>query len=252
MFGARRSLVNPPVPRLVRQPSGVDPSPVSNDLPILLDKFEGAFLTRSAIQSMDVEPVEGLGELHSEEVDFLDGRSPRRQRELVAGRRALRSALKAAGWTGFSSLLPDSQGRPRVPDGFTGSITHKDGLALAVAAPLVGGRTLGVDSEVVGTRDRSAIARKILRPEELDHWTAGGARWPDLLVIFSMKEAIYKALHPHVPRYIAFEEAEVRPDGTIRMHLAGGEGPFEVRGTSTWEGDRLLSVVQARPDQSRG
>ena len=132
-----------------------------------------------------------------------------------------------------------------MPDGFTGSITHKDGLALAVAAPLVNGRTLGVDSEVLGDRDRSSIAPKVLRPVELARWQAAGATWPSLLKLFSMKEAVYKALTPHVPRYIGFDECEIAEDGGITMFLTGGEGEFALRGVARWEGQRLICVVEA-------
>ena len=205
-------------------------------------EFEGAVLALVAFGSPD-------GALHPDERDFAGDKPRRRREELIAGRVALREALAAVGWTGDGPLLPNPQGRPRVPDGFTGSITHKDGQALAIAAPLVGGRTLGVDSEVLGDRDRSAIAPKVLRPEELSRWQAAGATWPDLLRIFSLKEAVYKALHPHVPRYIAFAESAIAADGSIAMHLAGGdaEGRYALRGTSTWEGARLISVVEAAP-----
>ena len=144
------------------------------------------------------------------------------------------------------SLLPGESGRPRLPDGFTGSITHKDGLVLAVGGRIERGRTLGIDSEVVGPRPRVGIASKILRPAELERWTAGGESWPDLLEFFSVKEAIYKAAHPHVPRYIRFDEAEIAPDGRITMHFAQGEGPMVLEGRRWWEGERLISVVSCR------
>jgi 4'-phosphopantetheinyl transferase EntD len=66
-----------------------------------------------------------------------------------------------------------------------------------------------------------------------------------LLELFSLKEAVYKALHPHVPRYIGFEECEIAADGSITMFLVGGEGPFVLRGMSRWEGQRLISIASA-------
>ena len=102
--------------------------------------------------------------IHLEQAWAL-GRSERRKREVVAGRAALRSALRAVGWSGDKALLASPQGRPEVPAGFTGSITHKDGEALAVGAVSADGRTLGIDSVVVG-RDRSAIASRVLRAAE--------------------------------------------------------------------------------------
>ncbi len=206
--------------------------------------FDRAWLCRVPIASLSVEPQEV--ELHPDERGEASRHKPRRRRELVAGRTALRRALRAAGWGGDAPLLPGEQGRPVLPPGYTGSLTHKDGLVLAVAAPLLEGRTLGVDSEVLGERPRVGIAGRILRPAELARWEAAGAAWPALLEVFSMKEAIYKAAHPHVPRYIRFDEAEIDAAGAITMHLTGGEGPLLLAGRRWWEGERLVSVVSCR------
>ena len=139
-----------------------------------LDEFGGAVLVRATFG----QPESGL---HPAELAWAESKPPRRRTELVAGRIAIRRALTEAGWTGDGPVLPNPQGRPSMPDGFTGSITHKDGVALAIASPLMGGRTLGVDSEVLGDRDRSAIAPKVLRPDELARWQADGSSWPSLL-----------------------------------------------------------------------
>ncbi len=175
--------------------------------------------------------------------------SPRRAAEFVAGRAALRRALAAAGADPAAlgrPCLPGVEGRPALPPGWTGSITHKAGWAFAVAGRADAG-TLGVDSEVLGGRDRSSIAPRVLRPDELERWQARGSAWPELLRAFSVKEAIYKALHPWVPRYIGFHEAEIAADGGIRMHLTGGEGTFLFASAVETEGDRLLAFVRARP-----
>jgi enterobactin synthetase component D len=51
------------------------------------------------------------------------------------------------------------------------------------------------------------------------------------LLRFSLKEALYKALHPFVCRYIGFLEAEVQPvaDGTAKVALLSSyfDGEFE-------------------------
>lgn len=169
----------------------------------------------------------------------------------MAGRTALRAALRASGWEGSAALLPSEQGRPDLPSGFTGSISHKDGHALAFARRMEDGRTLGIDTEVIGSRQRLAIARKVLTEQELARWEKGRS-WPGLLQAFSLKEAIYKALHPHVPRYIGFDEAEIGLDGGIVMSLKNGEGPFRLVGWWWWEGPagpsrRLVSICEAGP-----
>ncbi len=205
-------------------------------------------LAEVSIDRPEAPRESALGELHPAEREFARSKPGRRMVEFVAGRRALRAALHHLGWAGDQPLLIGPQGRPEVPPGFTASVSHKDGLAFAVAASADSGRTLGIDCEVIGDRDRSSIARKILRPAELLRWQTTGSEWPALLEIFSTKEAIYKALHPHVPRYIGFEEAEVDELGAIRLHLSGGEGPFHLRRHLSWDGQRLLVLVEAEPE----
>ena len=215
--------------------------------------FAGAWIGRAPIGALASPQHEcpGFAELHEAERAWARAHAPRRVREFIAGRWALRTALQAAGWDGSEPLLPSEQGRPGLPDGFTGSITHKDGQALAIARRSRHGRTLGIDSEVIGPRERLAIARKVLTDSELARWEAAPG-WPALLQSFSLKEAIYKALHPHVPRYIGFTEAEIDPHGAITMSLAHGEGPFALQGWWWWEGPespsrRLVTICEVRP-----
>ncbi len=210
----------------------------------LLPAFDGGRLVRVPLAALDQARLPGWDLLHPEERAWLKDRPARRLRELVAARAALRTALLQVGWAGDRPLLALPRGGPELPDGFTGSISHKAGQALAVAAPR-DGRTLGVDTEVLGDRDRSSIAQRVLRPEELARWRVGGEDWAQLLRVFSIKEAVYKALHPWVRRYVGFDEAEVTGD-VVRLHLEGGEGPFTLRSSTTWEGDRVITVVEVR------
>ena len=58
------------------------------------------------------------------------------------------------------------------------------------------------------------IAEHVLVPEELEaiRDLPDDRKWIALLVRFSVKEAVYKALDPYVHRYVGFHEAIVRPD----------------------------------------
>ena len=51
-----------------------------------------------------------------------------------------------------------------------------------------------------------------------------------MVLCFSLKEAIYKAINPLVGRYVSFKEASVAPasDGNVAVTLAlkHAEGPF--------------------------
>src|ERR1019366_6126435 len=78
------------------------------------------------------------------------------------------------------------------------------------------------------------IASRVLRDAELDELDGLDAaeRAREVLLRFSAKEAIYKALDPFVRRYVEFKEMSVspRPGGTalVTPYLRDGEGPFVI------------------------
>lgn len=151
--------------------------------------------------------------LHAEERARLEPYAPRRRVTYAGGRYALRSALTQLGAT-CVAIGSDDRGAPMVPDGYRGSISHKD-AAVAALAQRDDGAHLGVDlEEVPGPSD--ALAEKILTPEELRHVAAlpDAERALELALRFSLKEAIYKALDPYVRRYVGYREVEVWPDAS--------------------------------------
>ncbi len=155
-----------------------------------------------------------------------------RRRTWVGGRVALREALARAGLSSAAAapILADDRGAPHIAGAACGSISHKDDLAAALVAPDTGGR-LGVDVELDVQRKHD-IARRVLTEAEIAEIAGleSPARDFEILVRFSAKEAIYKALDPFVRRYVGFQEASVTPlpDGRARVEatLRDGEGPF--------------------------
>jgi 4'-phosphopantetheinyl transferase EntD len=203
--------------------------------------------------SADPVPEDVLERLHPEEARFAATLKGYRQVGYVGGRLALRQARDQLG-AALGPSLPDDRGAPTMPRGFVGSVSHKRTLAVASAARDVDG-TLGIDLED-RLPERSRIAEKVLRPAELDALAAipeieATRRWQALLLRFSIKESIYKALDPHVRRYVGFLEAEVHPDtqggADVTLHLEHGEGPFRVDARYRWLPGRLLTSVRIRP-----
>lgn len=172
-----------------------------------------------------------------------------RQVQFVGGRLALHEAMRAAG-TPERAVLPDDRGAPRLPPGWVGSVSHKRTMAVGMVARAHDG-TLGVDLED-RLPERVHLADRLLRPPELETLQAlpHARQWPWLLLTFSVKEAVYKALDPHVRRYVAFQEAEVDLGleglATVRLHLERGEGPFHVDARYRWLPDRVLTSVRIR------
>jgi 4'-phosphopantetheinyl transferase EntD len=170
--------------------------------------------------------------LDPQERAFAEGLAPARRRTWVGGRAAARKALEAARIEPRGCILADDRGAPVFPAGVAGSISHKETLAVALVASRADAR-IGVDVEL-DRPGRVDISRHVLTEEEIPEVAslAGEDRGREVLLRFSAKEAIYKALDPFVRRYVAFQEVSVTPraDGTadVRTSLQGGEGPFSV------------------------
>src|SRR5262245_59232170 len=206
-----------------------------------------------ALPRHDAEvPPEALAPLHPDERAWAAGQPPRRRVTWVGGRVALREALRGLG-VDAGPIFATDRGAPALPAGVAGSVTHKAG---AVAVALVGRQgewRLGVDVEVLKP-PRPGIARKVLTAAEQQCLAGRPADefWHGVLVRFSMKEAIYKALDPFVCRYVDFDEVEIdlTPDGRAKVHmeLRRGEGPFLVEGMAHFTGpEEVLTTARIRP-----
>jgi 4'-phosphopantetheinyl transferase EntD len=149
-------------------------------------------------------------------------------------------------------MLMNQHGAPLLPAGITGSISHKDNFAVGVASVDKTGK-LGVDLERCSNKAAIMLARRVLNEVERSSLGAleGVDMEEDVLLRFSFKEAVYKALHAFLPRFIDFSEVEVFPkaDGSaeLRFLLKGGEQfPYE----ASWQRylDRYwLTCVYLRP-----
>jgi 4'-phosphopantetheinyl transferase EntD len=182
-----------------------------------------------------VEDADALaqGVLLAEELAMAATMTPVRRRTWIGGRVALRMVLQRAGLDA-PPVLVDDRGAPVLPPGIGGSISHKEELAVALVAREAGGARIGVDVE--GERPRPIdISAKVLTQGELQEIAhlAHAEREHEVLLRFSAKEAIYKALDPFVRRYVGFHEVSVtpRPDGIAAVHpmLAEKTGAIEAR-----------------------
>jgi len=160
---------------------------------------------------------------------------PARRDELFTGRTLARAALGALGVTpGPIGRRPDRS--PDWPEGVIGSITHTDGLCSVVVVkpdatagrgsePAVVG--VGLDAEVDARLDE-AVTRRVVTPAEQAR--LGLRTADDAVVVFSVKEAVFKALNPVSGVWLELDDLEVelgRDD-----ELAAGEsdgGWFTVR-----------------------
>jgi hypothetical protein len=107
--------------------------------------------------------------LHEEEVAYalkMQG-APANQLSFVLGRMAMRTLLGTDGVD--SPILKDGHGRPTLPSGYLGSISHKKSTAVALFTRQENTKLdmgIGVDLEYA-TGNKASIAPKILMKDEL-------------------------------------------------------------------------------------
>ena len=135
----------------------------------------------------------------------------KRQSEYLAGRFCAREALSHLGFAGV--LVGATEHRaPHWPDNTTGSITHSQGFAVALAAPSNVLLSAGIDLEKELSWERAAkVAKHVHTPSEFEHWQTLTPQEQCFFttLAFSAKESLYKALHPLVNQSFFFQDAEL-------------------------------------------
>jgi len=161
--------------------------------------------------------------LFPEEQALVARAAAKRRQEFTTARDCARRALAALGVAAVP-VLPGERGAPRWPAGLVGSITHCSGYRAAAVARASQLLTLGLDAEPDAALPEGVLPR-VTSPAERARLralaaAAPGTSWDRLL--FSAKEATYKAWFPLTGRWLGFEDADVTispADGTFRARL---------------------------------
>ena len=211
---------------------------------------------RDAADADDPLPPSVRAALSDDERRHVDALPPLRRASWAGGRIALHAALADLSLDG-GAILSTPRGAPRLPDRVRGSISHKEGLAVGLAADAgAGDWQLGIDLERV-VAGRIDIARHVLRPEEQARLPPpeDPRRVEELVFMFSAKEAIYKALDPFVARFVSFQEVAVerRSDGGAAVELflrapaeAGVDFDFDVDVRWLRRDDFIITTARVR------
>ncbi|MFI8345215.1 4'-phosphopantetheinyl transferase [Streptomyces sp. NPDC085639] len=187
------------------------------------------------------------------EAALMVGRRERRRRQFATARACARRALADLGRQPVA-LLPGPGGAPQWPSGVVGSITHCEGYRAAVAAPRAVVAALGIDAEPAGPLPRGVLAL-ITSPAERAHLAdlaAADGSVPWERVLFSAKEAAYKAWYPATGIWLGFRDAALvlSPAGTFTATLhppAGAASVDPVYGGRWLAGRGLVVTAVARP-----
>ncbi|MGR3617833.1 MAG: 4'-phosphopantetheinyl transferase family protein [Paracoccaceae bacterium] len=138
-----------------------------------------------------------------EEANCLSPRAvEKRRREFAAGRFAARRALKDISEQPVAIPIgPDRA--PIWPKGVTGSITHTATCAAAAVTHVAKASAIGLDVEEATPLKRQLFNEILLKPEQ--RWADTQANPPLMAkLIFSAKEAAYKAQYTHSQQYFGF------------------------------------------------
>ncbi|MEE9415451.1 MAG: 4'-phosphopantetheinyl transferase superfamily protein [Acidimicrobiales bacterium] len=129
----------------------------------------------------------------------------------AAGRACAHAAMEQLGIS-EAPLLPGPKRRPVWPDGIDGSITHTDGLCIAVVArsDALAGRSLGIDTEHRG-RVKPELFRRLFTNAEIAELEALAVADQQLsaTIGFCSKEAVYKAQFPITESWVSFTDVGV-------------------------------------------
>ena len=205
---------------------------------------------RPALAGVGLGVVTRCGTASVEDYRQASRMTPRRRAEFLLGREALREAMAEARLPAVGTV-PVVEGRPRLPAGVVGALSHSGGIAVALAGPASRYAAVGVDLELDTLPLGSA--HLVLLGAERD-WLATAPSRPAgeraLISAFCAKEAAFKAF-AQLPAARVDRLRQVRlvqhgrgfrcgpepaPAGTARVGVTrvGAERPGDPAGTFAW------------------
>lgn len=182
--------------------------------------FAGLFVDEVAVELAD--PRAANDPALPEEEALIVRAIDKRVREVRASRHAVRRALARLGLPA-AAIGHDSERAPVWPAGVVGSISHTRDLCAVAVARRGHVTSVGLDVERAEALSDALVAR-VCTPCEI----AALARHGDVArlakIVFSAKEAFYKAQHPLTRRFLGFQDVELE----LELELEPGNGRFVV------------------------
>jgi enterobactin synthetase component D len=178
--------------------------------------------TSIGLHAMPIDTQMDLSTLASRLPTDIRQAVAKRQREFLAGRYCAARALAHAGYLGEGWLPLGEDRLPVWPAGWIGSISHSHFCAVAVATLSTSCRALGVDMEpLVNTAVAADIESSVACRDELE-LLDNLPRESRVTLLFSAKEALFKALYPQARRFHDFKAARLQGiDGNgLRLQLS--------------------------------
>jgi enterobactin synthetase component D len=166
--------------------------------------------------------------LSSEESALLGPRAVKKRRdEFFLGRAACNAALKSIGIENPGPVLKGPSSEPLWPGGILGALSHCPGIAVCAVCHDNMLKGLGIDIEELAGDISQDVIRLVCTKKEME-WV--GNEPYKMKMIFSAKEAAFKAFFPSVGVYMDFKDAEVQWKenmASFEGRLLKGFGPFD-------------------------
>lgn len=185
---------------------------------------------------LDSDDAGVVAALHPAEAELISNAVAARRADFAWARACAREAMTRLG-VPSGPIVRGGRGMPVWPPGVVGTLTHTDGLRAAALGPADRVRALGVDVEPHEPL-ADGVLEAVSLPEEAAWVRAVGAEvtsvhWDKLL--FTAKEATYKAWYPLTRRWLGFADAHITlvPDRIVGV----GGGGAGARGGANRRGD---------------
>jgi 4'-phosphopantetheinyl transferase EntD len=196
--------------------------------------------------------------LLAEEREACDGFSETRTIEFATGRACARDALAQLGIEGFA-VRRRADRTPVWPPGIVGSITHTRSFCAAAVASARVAAGIGIDAETI-SRVSAELWPMLLTDEEADALTqAGDERTLRAAIMFSAKEAFFKAQWPLTATWLEFTDVTVDLPASLPttsstsfgVRFARGPMPLALHGHAVigrarYAGDLVVTGVRIR------
>ena len=178
-----------------------------------------------------IRSIDGVCPLFPEEEAIVHRAVPRRREEFSTGRWCARQALGQMGLPP-PPILMGRWREPIWPPGVVGSISHATNICAAVVVPATSFGGIGIDLLETNASDRLLpdLSRFITGEEEEDCAQAiESADVEPLVLLFSAKESVIKAISGRLQRYVDFTEIQVKFDGNT-FEACLNNGDFAITG----------------------
>ncbi len=170
-----------------------------------------------------------LAFISAREAAFIVDAVPKRRREFATARALAREGLERFFGLHDFNLLNDKDRAPIWPQGIAGSLSHSSTRAWVALVDATYG-TIGIDGE-----DRDKLERSLWHMTMYDEEIAylktleTSIQERRALVIFSAKEALYKAQFPWSHKYVDFMAVQIRlnEDGSLQCIFQRDIAPFQ-------------------------